>query len=474
VVEEASAGLTAIEQARKEVQALGSELIAQAEDLAKLVPKILSADDQHKIRDLAGVGGQKFLDSAGILEAHVAQLREAYRRVSEFRKGVETALGQSTVAQGREDLGQAVNCYAAGVRALPALVNAYAANYNLLDQTIRARLAQAADVKKVERTVKALEQWRDVEVYQAARTIENVFNELLSDAKDFIKKKQTQVLACRDKDVKDWYNVMNPGSDVAYDGIEPGTDNLELRARTFAKKMAAAPNLSSSQLNCVGLAVYLACATRPGTPFRTLLIDDPVQSMDDEHTEAFKKQVIEKLLKTGYHVIVLTHMQQLATGIESLYRPQGAVLYKMNAYAKSGPSIEWKGPEVVRLLQAVRRDKDGASDQYRVSATLNLRKFVESFVKDLFRAQTKQNISRRYENKSWGELRDLLRRCPGFDANDEALLEDTCTFTSRHMHSDETVPQSVAPSAHITPHYTTMRELLNRYKTVLGISDTGN
>ena len=97
----------------------------------------------------------------------------------------------------------------------------------------------------------------------------------------------------------------NPVSDVTYDGMEPGTDNLALRARTYSKQMFAAPNLSSSQLNCIGLAVYLACATRSGTPFKTLLIDDPVQSMDDEHTEAFKKQVIDKLLKADYHIILL-------------------------------------------------------------------------------------------------------------------------------------------------------------------------
>ena len=47
-------------------------------------------------------------------------------------------------------------------------------------------------------------------------------------------------------------------------------------------------------------------ATWKGTPFKTLLIDDPVQSMDDEHTEAFKKQVLEKVLNEGFHIILLT------------------------------------------------------------------------------------------------------------------------------------------------------------------------
>ena len=94
--------------------------------------------------------------------------------------------------------------------------------------------------------------------------------------------------------------------------------------------------------------------------------------MDDEHTEAFKKQVIERLLTHGYHVIVLTHMQLLANDVESLYRNRGAVLYKMSHYSRSGPSIDWKGPQLVRLLESVRRNKDG-NEQYRQQATLNLR-----------------------------------------------------------------------------------------------------
>lgn len=199
--------------------------------------------------------------------------------------------------------------------------------------------------------------------------------------------------------------MLNPVSDVAYDGMVPTTDNLELRARSYAKTMFAAPNLSASQLNCIGLAVYLARATRKGTPFKTLLIDDPVQSMDDEHTEAFKKQVIDKLLKDGYHIILLTHMQLLAGDVESLYRNRGAALYRMSQYSRSVPVIDWKGPQLGRLLDSVRKNKD-ANEQYRKQATLDLRMFVERFAKDLFKAQTNGTISKRYEDRNWGDLKD--------------------------------------------------------------------
>ena len=140
------------------------------------------------------------------------------------------------------------------------------------------------------------------------------------------------MLTSRDQEIKDWYAILNPSSDVAYDGMIPTTDNLELRARTYTKTMFAAPNLSMSQLNCVGLAVYIACATRSGSPFKTLLIDDPVQSMDDDHTEAFKKQVISKLLNDGFHVVLLTHMHLLAEDVASLYRARGGALFKMGQY----------------------------------------------------------------------------------------------------------------------------------------------
>lgn len=90
---------------------------------------------------------------------------------------------------------------------------------------------------------------------------------------------------------------------------------MELRARSFGKTIMVAPNLSASQLNCIGLAVYLACATRNASPHSMLLFDDPIQSMDGEHTEAFKKVVIKKLLERGFQVVLLTHMDNFADDV---------------------------------------------------------------------------------------------------------------------------------------------------------------
>ena len=467
-VAETIEGQSAISKALAEVRALVAAVATQVGEVKKLVPTQPQTTDVQRIQDIAGASASAYLASSQELSGHLERHGAAYAALQESQKAVEESLSFGKVPASADDLGEALARYRMEVNALPAFINAYAATYSQLDPAIRAGLSSAADVKRIERTISALERWKDVQVSQAFRDVERIFTDLVRDIRTFIKRKQREVLATRDQEIKDWYAMLNPAPDVAYDGMTPGTDNLELRARTYSKTMFAAPNLSTSQLNCVGIAIYLACATRTGTPFKTLLIDDPVQSMDDEHTEAFKKQVIERLLTSGYHVIVLTHMQLLANDVESLYRNRGAVLYKMRHYSQSGPSIDWKGPQLVRLLESVRRNKDG-NEQYRQQATLNLRMFIERFAKDLYKAQTGGTISRRYEDRNWGELKDLLKRCRDFEAADEPKIEDTHTFTSRHLHTDDRMPQPVPSGSQITSHYSEMSGTLNRYKPILGI-----
>jgi hypothetical protein len=461
-------GLAAIQKALAEVRGLTTDLVAQVAEQKKVVPNQPDDAEVRKIRDIAAGAAEAFLESNKALGDQLVICGESIEVLKNLQTAIEGVLSSGELPKSSDDLAQVVGRYKAEISVLPAFINGYAANYSVLDPAIKAGLASSADVKKVERTIAALEQWKDVRIAQVCRDVERSFTDLVGDIRTFTERKQKQVLATRDKEIKNWYAMLNPISDVAYDGMVPGTDNLELRARTYAKTMFAAPNLSMSQLNCVGLAIYLACATRKGTPFNTLLIDDPVQSMDDEHTEAFKKQVIEKLLDDVFHIILLTHMQLLAGDVEALYRRRGAALYKISQYSRSGPAIEWKGPGLGRLLEMVRTHKDATNEEYRKTATLNLRMFVEQFVKELYKADTGNPISRKYEGKSWGEIRSLLKSCKSFDINDEAKLEDTCNFTSKHLHPDERMPRSVANSAQLNSHYIAMSEILTKYKPVLG------
>ena len=105
-------------------------------------------------------------------------------------------------------------------------------------------------------------------------------------------------------------------------------------------------------------------------------------------------------------------MQMLANGVELLYRRRGAGLYKMRDYSRSGPSIDYKGTGLGRLLEVVRAHKDATNEEYRKTATLNLRMFVEQFVKELYEVDTGKQLAKKLqEDKSWGELKALLKFC---------------------------------------------------------------
>jgi hypothetical protein len=446
-------------------------LNAQWQEAKKMIPLTPNESERKTIAELVPGGADQYFSSCSVIEQLAGEIEEKKRVLDRSITSVHNALQEGNAPKTETlDLNSALQGYAGDIKKLPGVANGYAANYASIDALVKSTLASESDVQFLSLLVRGIEQWKDIKVSNEINSIQEEIQELIRQTRSYIGSKQKQILGLRDQEIKSWYQRLSGGVAVGYSGINPGTDNLELRAKTFAKVMMAAPNLSASQLNCIGLAVYLATCTRNGSPFRFVLFDDPIQSMDDEHTEAFKKEVISKLISDEFQVILLTHMDQFANRVESLYRSHNPAIYRMEEYTQAGPIIDWKGPEVQKLLNDVKRNKDATSEGYRKQAVQALRQFVEEFVKDIFTRDTGKTISKRYENKSWGELRNLLRQCARFDAADEPALEDTHNWTSPFLHTDDTLAHTVPPSGHINPHYEAMKALLEKYRDILAIT----
>jgi hypothetical protein len=471
VVPEARAPLSA---AQESLGSFRGALSRQWQHATKLIPSLPNEEEINIVNQLAA-GSVEARESysfscegiskaAGELQASKSGLEDALR-------ATEDALTEDRAPNDKApSLGTAFEKYAEIIRELPGVSNGYAASYAALDPAIKGRLASEEDVRFLGTLIDGLERWSDVMVSCEVSRIVEELQELVRQCRQFIELKQKQILGLRDKEIKTWYQLLGGSAEVGYSGMIPGTDNLDLRAQTFAKGMMAAPNLSGSQLNCIGLAVYLATCCRTGSPFKMVLFDDPIQSMDDEHTEAFKKQVVSKLLNSGFQVILLSHMDNFVDDVERLYRQHAPLYYKLERYTESGPNVVWKGPEIKKLLYEVKKNKDAQNDGYRKEAVQDLRQFVERFVKDIFTAETGQSVSKRFEDKAWNELRLILRQCQKFDSGDEAILEDTHTFTSRHLHTDETLPHKVPSSHQVNPHYEAMKQLFDKYCASLLLS----
>lgn len=109
---------------------------------------------------------------------------------------------------------------------------------------------------------------------------------------------------------------LNPDGDLAVGDfrIEGGARyRAKIRAGVWAGKVPVEKDefgvLSTGQRNALTLAMFLPRATSPGSPFRFLLLDDPVQAFDGARVRLLARELAE--LAGQFQVIVLTHDERL-------------------------------------------------------------------------------------------------------------------------------------------------------------------
>lgn len=447
-------------------------LLPEASDVLPTVP---NEREKEVLARLLPNGAKRqaevFETAASAAKQHIERLEEAREAVLIAADALSGRLrGEKKEEDTADELPELLEAFAARVQDALAAAQTYEAAYKALDSTVGASISSQRTVNYLGLLEKAWCHWGPIQIAVYDRHVEESLLELRRDVMAFTSKKIKQILEVRMREIKAWYNELNADEPVTFQKIDIGTDNLPLIAESFGKPMAAAPNLSSSHLNCLGIAVYLACATREGSPFGFLLIDDPVQSMDEDHTEAFKVKVIRKLLDKGFQLVILTHLKGLAKSIEG-YHHRSCDLLSLHfaTYAHTGPSIEIQLPALRSYLANARDYMNADGDHMRAVAVTSLRRFVERFVKDLYVAQTSKSVPRRFQDANWFELKRILLQCKDFKPTDESRLNATHDFTSTHLHEDDTQPQDVPKPHQIQVYVSDMESLLDDYRHILGV-----
>lgn len=108
--------------------------------------------------------------------------------------------------------------------------------------------------------------------------------------------------------------------------------------------------MSQGELHALALALFLPRATMAESPFRFLVIDDPVQSMDPAKVDGLER-VLSRTARER-QVIVFTHDARLADAVRRLQLP--ATIWE--AARREGSIVELKkaGDVVDRLLDDAR------------------------------------------------------------------------------------------------------------------------
>ncbi len=276
---------------------------------------------------------------------------------------------------------------------------------------------------------------RGIHAYQVIEEAKTI----LKDVESYERSLTEERLKDQEKDALDWCEVINPNEQVKFTGLEVGRSGksrqVSLFAESYGRKAHAVAVLSESHLNALGLSVHLSRAVTPHSVLRFVILDDPVQSMDQAHSERVADMVIGRLLKKGWQVIVLSHLKSFAS--QCLKVRSMDEMEEISAYTSLGPKFETTAPGLRTYLENAEKFRDGNSES-RTMAAQQLRKAVERFCKDVYRS-TGSPVPRKFENKTVSELKALAVTSGKLTPPDLAKLDQIISLGDPASHDDGTV-----------------------------------
>lgn len=198
------------------------------------------------------------------------------------------------------------------------------------------------------------------------------------------------------RDIASWWNMLRPQEPVAFKDVSPkgqGLTSIDLKAllvneadpSTNVERNAVAV-FSDSQLNCLGLCIFLARTAREETGF--IIFDDPVQSLDREHAEFLTMDVVKALMdQHGMQVIILTHDDSLWGDLKAFYGTLGPRGIKAKKIKQQGTLLidqESQLGEMFRIIDPIHRIPDEtvydlSANKIRIAAELFCRDVICKF-----------------------------------------------------------------------------------------------
>lgn len=196
----------------------------------------------------------------------------------------------------------------------------------------------------LERSDQAERSAAQVEALKAAEVwLQNAIEELRNERFGPIAERATAV-----------FELMRHDSHVQLESVElAGTGNrrrVRLKVTVDGVDGAALGVMSQGELNALALSLFLPRATLEESPFRFVVIDDPVQAMDPNRVDGLAR-ALEQVAKTR-QVIVFTHDERLPAAARRLGVP--ATVIEVQRRENSVVELTTTDEPVIRYLSDAR------------------------------------------------------------------------------------------------------------------------
>ncbi|MBI4494194.1 MAG: AAA family ATPase [Chloroflexi bacterium] len=429
-----------------------------------LRPPLLGQDDRERLTTILGESTGKELLT--VCDRAVAAVDDAFRDFGESVQGLDArlgSLGSKALVTGEpfKDLALlAVDLVTVQqhLSRIKAAREALMKTYARLRDSVRGRVATSSEVAQLEALSVILQRAEAFDLVARYRSVERQVEETVRLVQAFGRRKRTEVLDARSAELGEWYSILNPASDVKFKKMGASATQISLLGEVFGVEVNVSSIFSEAQLNCLGLSFHGLTTQAPDNPFDFVVIDDPVQSMDQQHIEHFTDGYLRRLVEGGKQVVLLTHMQALAMSVGILFRHVGPYLLEVAQYTRDGPQIVETEAILDRWLMDIGFYLRGDSERRRQAGAI-LRKFLERFVKELY-LQRHGVLPKKYEGASWNVLKKLVHDC-GLDLKDEGRLFQTYAFCANFPHDDLT--KEPPTPTEIESHHMRLKRLKEQY-----------
>lgn len=332
------------------------------------------------------------------------------------------------------------------VQSATNVATGYVMEFEKLSDSLKDVIASNEAIKEIDSLLSPLKNWT-----AALRVdmFDRVLKESLlveKDAKEFLNNKQKERLASKSDDIEHWYGLMNTKSGVEFSRMRIKSETARLFVRSFGKEINAASSLSQCQANTMGLSIHFIRALGPESPFRFIVIDDPIQSMDDGHTESFKINVVKELMdERGVQVVILTHSKMLVEGLRTNYMDRDVMNLRIANLDEEGPDI--RCDESIKDLVERSRELASGDEDHRRLALKSLRRGVELLIR---RVLEKNNCAEPSHDARFRTLMKAFKACEAVELSEASALHDTYNFSTSAPHQQA----GYAPEleSNISPH----------------------
>lgn len=260
---------------------------------------------------------------------------------------------------------------------------------------------------------------------------------LQSKIEKFERDRMDEMLADLSADICHYWDKLNPQEPIKFTGLAvagPGQRQVRIEGESYGKDINPVSCFSEAHVNCLGISLYLCQRVGKNPQFKFFVLDDPVQSMDEQHADRLIDVLRE--VSSDKQLIVLTHQKALCDMLDDVFGRRSYIKYCCGSYSKDGPQIEPEVGSIEKNLQLARTYSRGSKEDRINKSASSVRKAMEGVVKEIL--VDKYGIAKESLRSQRVRLSPRLQQLEGlgFDEDDIVSLRTILPIIDEPHHDD--------------------------------------